>query len=143
MSHEWILTLHIVSVVCWLAALFYLPRLFVYHAQAEDSISIERFKIMERKLYRGIGTPAMLASLIFGLWLVSLSPEYYLSQRWFLIKAGLVVLLIGYHGACWYFLVQFRKDQVHRNHIFFRWFNEMPVILLIGIVAMVIVRPFQ
>ncbi|RLA39513.1 MAG: protoporphyrinogen oxidase HemJ [Gammaproteobacteria bacterium] len=143
MPHEWIEALHIISVVCWFAALFYLPRLFVYHAQAEDFISTERFKIMERKLYRGIATPAMVASLCFGIWLLSLAPEYYLSQPWFLVKFCLVLLLVGYHGACWYFLVQFREDRNHRSHVFFRWFNEMPVALLAGIVVMVVVRPFQ
>ena len=143
MPHEWIEALHIISVVCWFAALFYLPRLFVYHAQAEDLISTERFKIMERKLYRGIATPAMVASLCFGIWLVSLAPQYYLSQPWFLVKVGLVLLLVGYHGMCWHFLVQFREDLNHRSHVFYRWFNEMPVALLAGIVVMVVVRPFQ
>lgn len=143
MPHEWIETLHIISVICWFAALFYLPRLFVYHTQAEDQISIDRFKIMERKLYNGIGTPAMLASLGFGLWLVSLAPSYYLVQPWFLVKAGLVILLISYHGACWFFMTQLREGRNLRSHIFFRWFNEMPVLLLIGIIIMVVVRPFS
>lgn len=142
MPQEWIETLHIISVVCWFAALFYLPRLFVYHAQAEDQVSIERFKIMERKLFNGIGTPAMLASLGFGLWLAGLTPSYYLAQPWFLVKAILVLLLIGYHFACWYFMIELREGRNSHSHIFFRWFNEMPVLLLIGIVAMVVVRPF-
>src|SRR3990167_2766965 len=80
MPAEWIEALHIISVVCWFAALFYLPRLFVYHAMAEDRISIERFKIMERKLSRGIATPAMIAALTFGIWLASLAQDYYLHQ---------------------------------------------------------------
>ncbi len=142
MAPEWIEVLHIISVVCWFAALFYLPRLFVYHAQAEDQISIERFKIMERKLARGIGNPAMLASLIFGLWLASLTPNYYLAQPWFLVKVSLVLLLIAYHGACWYLMLQFREDKNRHSHVFYRWFNEAPVLILIGIVVMVVVRPF-
>lgn len=143
MPHEWIEALHIISVVCWFAALFYLPRLFVYHAQADDEISIERFKIMERKLYRAIATPAMVASLTFGLWLASLAPDYYFTQAWFLTKVSLVALLVLYHAACGYFITQFRWDNNRRTHVFFRWFNEMPVLLLIGIVIMVVVRPFQ
>ncbi len=143
MDHEWIEALHIISVVCWFAALFYLPRLYVYHAQAEDDISIERFKVMERKLYRGIGTPSMVATLVFGVWLVSLAPDYYLSQTWFGVKVFLVFLLLAYHGLCWHFLRQFRDNLNQRNHIFYRWFNEIPVLILIGVVVMVVVKPFQ
>jgi putative membrane protein len=82
------------AVICWFAALFYLPRLFVYHAMAEDAVSIDRFKLMERKLYRGIANPSMIATVILGLWLVYLNPQAYLSQGWFHLKALLVVVLI-------------------------------------------------
>lgn len=142
MPAEWIEALHIISVVCWFAALFYLPRLFVYHAMAEDQISIERFKIMERKLSRGIATPAMLAALTFGIWLASLAPDYYLHQGWFLAKVTLVTLLVVYHHACLYLLRQFRNDRNTRSHVFYRWFNEIPVVFLIAIVILVVVRPF-
>ncbi|MBK6960698.1 MAG: protoporphyrinogen oxidase HemJ [Gammaproteobacteria bacterium] len=142
MPAEWIEALHIISVVCWFAALFYLPRLFVYHAMAEDQISIERFKIMERKLSRGIATPAMLAALTFGIWLASLAPDYYLHQGWFLAKVTLVTLLVIYHHACLYLLRQFRNDRNTRSHVFYRWFNEIPVLFLIAIVILVVVRPF-
>lgn len=142
MPAEWIEALHIISVVCWFAALFYLPRLFVYHAMAEDRISIERFKIMERKLSRGIATPAMLAALTFGIWLASLAPDYYLHQGWFLAKVTLVTLLVIYHHACLYLLRQFRNDRNTRSHVFYRWFNEIPVLFLIAIVILVVVRPF-
>jgi len=142
MPAEWIEALHIISVVCWFAALFYLPRLFVYHAMAEDQISIERFKIMERKLSRGIATPAMLAALTFGIWLASLAPDYYLHQGWFLAKVTLVTLLVVYHHACLYLLRQFRNDRNTRSHVFYRWFNEIPVLFLIAIVILVVVRPF-
>jgi putative membrane protein len=81
--YKWVLAFHIIAVICWFAALFYLPRLFVYHAMSEDSISIERFKVMQRKLYRGIANPAMLATVILGLWLVSMAPAAYLSETWF------------------------------------------------------------
>jgi putative membrane protein len=142
MPAEWIEALHIISVVCWFAALFYLPRLFVYHAMAEDRISIERFKIMERKLSRSIATPAMLAALTFGIWLASLAPDYYLHQGWFLAKVTLVILLVIYHHACLYLLRQFRHDRNTRSHVFYRWFNEIPVLFLIAIVILVVVRPF-
>ncbi|MGB5098365.1 MAG: protoporphyrinogen oxidase HemJ [Porticoccaceae bacterium] len=142
MPAEWIEALHIISVVCWFAALFYLPRLFVYHAMAEDRISIERFKIMERKLSRGIATPAMIAALTFGIWLASLAPDYYLHQGWFLAKVTLVTLLVVYHHVCLYLLRQFRKDRNTRSHVFYRWFNEIPVFFLIAIVILVVVRPF-
>ena len=140
MATEWIEVAHIVSVVCWFAALFYLPRLFVYHAQAEDAISIERFKVMERKLSRGIASPAMIATLVFGIWLASLAPEYYLNQTWFRVKVTLVVLLVVYHHACLYLMRQFRNDNNTRSHVFYRWFNEIPVLFLIAIVSMVVVQ---
>lgn len=142
MPPEWIEALHIISVVCWFAALFYLPRLFVYHAGAADQISIDRFKIMERKLYRGIATPAMLATLGFGLWLASLAPNYYFAQAWFISKLVFVLILLAYHATCGYFLRQFGNDSNTRKPVFFRWFNELPVLLLVGIVIMVVVRPF-
>ena len=139
---EWIEVAHIVSVVCWFAALFYLPRLFVYHAQAVDEISIERFKVMERRLSRGIASPAMIATLVFGIWLASLAPDYYLHQGWFHVKVTLVVLLVGYHHVCLYLMRQFRNDNNTRSHKFYRWFNEIPVLFLIAIVTLVVVRPF-
>lgn len=142
MATEWIEVAHIVSVVCWFAALFYLPRLFVYHAQAEDKISIERFKVMERKLSRGIASPAMIATLVFGIWLASLAPDYYLNQTWFRVKVALVVLLVVYHLVCLYLMRQFLNDNNTRSHVFYRWFNEIPVVFLIAIVSLVVVRPF-
>lgn len=141
-GYTWFAAFHIISVICWFAALFYLPRLFVYHAMAEDQTGIERFKIMERKLYRGIATPAMVATIIFGLSLFISSPDYYLNSAWFRMKLALVGLLIVYHFICRYFLVQFRDDKNSHSHVFFRWFNEIPVLMLIGIVVLVKVKPF-
>jgi len=140
--YSWIEALHLISVICWFAALFYLPRLFVYHAMAEDQVSRDRFKIMERKLYRGIGTPSMVATLVFGGALFSTSPAYFLGAGWFQVKIILVTLLLAYHFCCWRFLVLFRDDRNTRSHVFYRWFNEVPVLMLVGIVVMVIVRPF-
>ncbi len=140
--YSWIEALHVISVICWFAALFYLPRLFVYHAMAQDSISLERFKIMERKLYRGIATPSMVASLVFGGALFYSAPSYFLGTGWFWVKMILVLLLVIYHFCCRYFLIRFRDNQNSRTHVFYRWFNEVPVLMLVGIVVMVIVRPF-
>ncbi|MEO0443825.1 MAG: CopD family protein [Pseudomonadota bacterium] len=121
--------------------LFYLPRLFVYHAMSEDSISNERFKIMERKLIRAIGNPSMIATYVFGIWLTSYSWPYYQAATWFWLKIAAVIMLTIYHHICVYFYKQFRDDNNTRSHIFYRWFNESPVILLIIIVCLVVVKP--
>jgi putative membrane protein len=141
MLYLWIKALHIVSIVCWFAALFYLPRLFVYHAQSEDTVSRERFIIMERKLYRGIMGPSMIASLVFGIWLIYLNPGW-LHQGWLHAKLLLVFLLIGYHHMCGAQLKRFARGENTRSHTFYRWFNEVPVVLLLLIVILVVVKPF-
>ena len=138
----WVKALHIVAVVCWFAGLFYLPRLFVYHAQTEDREGRERFKVMERKLYRGIMTPSAVVAVLLGLWLLAEAPEYYLKSGWMHAKLALVVLLVCHHVACGHFLRRFQEDANTRSHVFYRWFNEAPVVLLLGIVILVVVRPF-
>ncbi|WP_430460465.1 protoporphyrinogen oxidase HemJ [Thalassolituus sp. LLYu03] len=139
----WVKAFHIVAVVTWFAAIFYLPRLFVYHAAAEDTVSRERFKIMERKLYRGIMTPSMVVVIALGVWLISFNPDYYLVQtHWLHAKLTLVALLVAYHFYCGHLLKVFRDDNNQRSHVFYRWFNEIPVFLLIAIVILVVVRPF-
>ncbi|HKS11768.1 MAG TPA: protoporphyrinogen oxidase HemJ [Pseudomonas sp.] len=141
MLYLWIKALHIVSVVCWFAGLFYLPRLFVYHAQSKDSISQERFITMERKLYRGIMGPAMIATFVFGIWLASLAPGF-LGQGWMHAKLTLVILLTGYHHMCGAQLKRFARGENTRSHVFYRWFNEVPVVILLAIVILVVVKPF-
>ncbi len=141
MLYLWLKALHIIAIVCWFAGLFYLPRLFVYHAMAEDEPSRERFKIMERKLYRGIMGPSMIATLVFGIWMLYLNPAW-LSQGWLHAKLTLVILLIGYHHACGSLLKRFARGETRRGHVFFRWFNEVPVLFLIAIVILVVVKPF-
>ena len=136
----WVKAFHIIAVICWFAMLFYLPRLFVYHAMAEDEISKERFKVMERKLYRGIGTPSMIATLVLGIWLASMNWGYYSQASWFWIKVFLVVLLVGYHHMCGYHLKALKEDRSEKSHIYFRWFNEAPVVVLIGVVILVVVK---
>lgn len=138
----WIKALHIIAVITWMAALFYLPRLFVYHSMSEDSISRERFKIMERKLLRGIANPSMIAVFIFGGWMIWLGWEVYSTQIWFWCKMALVALMVVYHHACIAYWKQLRDDRCNKSHTFFRVFNELPVFLLIGIVILVVVKPF-
>lgn len=138
----WIKAFHIVAVVCWFAAIFYLPRLFVYHAMAEDQVSKDRFIIMERKLFNGICTPSAVLTVILGIVLISFNPSYYMSSGWMHAKLGLVFLLIVYHLMCWRVLKQFRDGDNSRSHVFYRYFNELPVFLLIGIVILVVVKPF-
>lgn len=138
----WVKAFHIIAVVCWFAAIFYLPRLFVYHAMSEDTATIERFKIMERKLYRGIMTPSMIATVILGLWLISYNVDYYMSQGWLHAKLSLVILLIGFHFYCGHIMKQFRDDTNTKSHKFFRVLNEVPVFALVAIVILAVVRPF-
>ncbi|MDN5848549.1 MAG: protoporphyrinogen oxidase HemJ [Nitrococcus sp.] len=140
MLYLWIKAFHIIFVIAWFAGLFYLPRLFVYHAMATDASSRERFKVMERKLYRGIMTPSGALTVIFGGWLLYLSPAW-LAQGWLHLKLVLVALLIGYHVYCGKLLHRFRDDQNTRSHVWYRWFNELPVVGLIAIVILVVVKP--
>lgn len=138
----WVKAFHIIFMVTWFSGLFYLPRLFVYHALSTDPISIERFKIMERKLYFGIATPGALFTILFGLWLISFNPKAYMHMPWFHIKLGLVLLLVifhGYLGLLWY---KFKKDRNKHSHVFYRIINEIPVLFLIFIVVLAIVKPF-
>lgn len=135
----WIKTFHIVFVVTWFAGLFYLPRLFVYHALTEDEISNQRFKVMERKLFFGIATPSAVLALGTGLWLWL---GYGFGGMWLMYKLLLVLILITYHLWCWRYLTMFRTDRNVRSHVFFRLFNELPVVLLIVIVALVVLKPF-
>lgn len=138
----WVKAFHIIAVVCWFAALFYLPRLFVYHAQTTDNDGNERFKIMERKLYRGIATPSMIATLVLGGWLASYQWSYYLSAGWFHAKVFLVLLLVVYHFICRAHLRAFQTNSNRKSHVYFRYFNELPVLTLIAIVIFVVVKPF-
>jgi len=135
----WIKTLHITFMVTWFAGLFYLPRLFVYHAMTADAAGIERFKVMERKLYYGIMTPGALITIATGLWLWL---AYGISGGWLHAKLGLVAVLIAYHLWCAKLLNDFKHDRNRRTHIWYRWFNEFPVLILFLAVALVVVKPF-
>jgi protoporphyrinogen IX oxidase len=135
----WIKSLHLVFVVAWFAGLFYLPRLYVYHAQSSDSISLERFKVMERKLYRGIMTPCMVLALVFGTWLWL---GYGFHGGWLRAKLTLVLLLVGYHFWLGKLRGDFARDASRRSPIFYRWINELPLVFLVAIVILVVVKPF-
>lgn len=134
----WVKALHIVFMVTWFAGLFYLPRLFVYHAQSTDTVSIERFKVMERKLYYAIMAPGAVLTLASGLWLWL---GWGFSGGWLHAKLALVATLIGYHFWCGKLLADFRNDRNTRGHAWFRWFNEFPVLILFSIVILVVVKP--
>ncbi|MDQ8037530.1 MAG: protoporphyrinogen oxidase HemJ [Pedobacter sp.] len=138
----WLKAFHVIAVVCWFAGLFYLPRLFVYHAQTEDEAGRERFKIMERKLYRGIMWPSLVLTVLFGGWMLGENWAFYKTQGWLHAKLALVALLVVYHLLCGHFLRELAADRSHKSHVFFRVFNELPVLALVAIVILVIVRPF-
>lgn len=139
----WLKALHLISMVTWFAGLFYLPRLFVYHAMSDDRISLERFKVMERKLYWGITTPGMILNFIFGIWmLVDYAWASYGQSGWLHAKLGLLVLLVLYHIQCGRWLADFKYDRNRRSHVYYRWMNEVPVLFLVGIVLLAALKPF-
>lgn len=142
MLYLWLKALHIIAMVCWFAGLFYLPRLFVYHAMSEDQASRDRFCIMERKLYRGIMLPSLLATVILGIAMLALNPGLFATGGWMHAKLALVVLLIGYHHMCGAQLKRFARGETPHGHVYYRWFNEVPVLFLLAIVILVVVRPF-
>jgi putative membrane protein len=139
----WLKAFHLIFMVTWFAGLFYLPRLFVYHAMAADAVSVERFKIMERKLYYGIMTPGLVITLVFGIWmLVDYAWAAYGSMGWLHAKLFLLVLLVIYHGFCGVWLQAFKHDRNRHSHVFFRWVNEIPVVFLFAIVLLAVIKPF-
>lgn len=134
----WVKSLHIIFMVSWFAGLFYLPRLFVYHAMATDAVSRDRFVVMERKLFFGIMTPAAVMTVFFGSWLwlgLGITPN------WLWAKLALVIVLLGYHMYCGRIWLDFKHGQNRHTHVYYRWFNEFPVLLLAGIVILVVVKP--
>ena len=132
-------SLHLIFMVTWMAGLFYLPRLFVYHAQADDRISIERFKIMERKLFWGIATPGGVLTIAFGLWLWL--GWFQGAGLWLHAKLALVAVLIAYHAWCGKLMLDFRHERNTHGHVWYRWFNEFPVLVLVGVVLLVVFKP--
>jgi putative membrane protein len=135
----WIKSLHIIFVVTWFAGLFYLPRLFVYHSTATDKEGRERFKIMERKLFYGIMTPGGILTIVFGLWLWL---GYGITGAWLHVKLALVAVLIVYHIYCGKLMLDFKHDRNTHGHVFYRWLNEFPTLILVAGVILVVVKPF-
>jgi len=138
----WVKAFHIIFMTAWFAGIFYLPRLFVHHAMSEDSATRERLAIMERKLYRFI-TPFMVLTVGLGLWMLfDYAWATYSHMLWLHIKLALVVVLVGYHFYCGHLVKEFAAGRIARGHVFYRWFNEFPVLLLFAIVILVVVKPF-
>lgn len=139
----WLKALHLIFMVTWFAGLFYLPRLFVYHAMSADDISNERFKVMERKLYYGIMTPGMIITFIFGIWMLTdYAWAIYGHSGWLHAKLGLLFILVIYHVLCGMWLLDFKHDRNKRSHVYYRWMNEVPVLFLVGIIILAVVKPF-
>jgi putative membrane protein len=138
----WLKAWHLIGMVTWFAGLFYLPRLFVYHAMSDDRPSVERFKVMERKLYYGITTPGAIFTWVFGLWMLyDYAWAVWGGQLWLTLKLLLLGLLVAYHLYCGKLVKNFKHDRNTRSHVWFRWFNELPVIALVAIVLLAVFKP--
>jgi putative membrane protein len=144
--YGWIKAIHIIAVIAWMAGMLYLPRLFVYHCAAETgSVQLETFKVMERRLLRGIINPAMIATWVFGLWLAWLGPDSHygwFASGWLQAKLALVVILSGVHGLFARWVKAFGRDENRHSQKFYRIINEVPTVLMIVIVILVVLKPF-
>ncbi len=141
--YPWIKSFHIISMVAWMAGLFYLPRLFVYHCDTKPgSTDSERFKVMERRLMKQITNPAMIATFLFGVILVFTPGVIDWSAGWWHVKLLCLILMMGFHGAMSKWRREFMEDRNTKSQKFYRIANEVPTVLLVVIVIMVIVRPF-
>ena len=142
MLMHWVKAFHLIGMVAWFSGLFYLPRLYVYHADAHDTISLKRFNIMESKLYYIIMTPAAIITVILGLILLSAHPTRYLQASWMQMKLILVALLIGYHIYLGHLLKRFKKQANTYSSTYYRFINEIPTLILISTILLVVIRPF-
>ena len=142
--YSWILAFHVMSVISWMAMLFYLPRLFIYHVEHSDrgAVFTDVIKIQEQKLWKYIGQPAFIASLISGLLMLFLNSSLFESGYWIFVKLFAVTLLIAYHFSLNYFRKILFEDRCSKSGKFFRFYNELPTLLMIIIVIMVVVKPF-
>ena len=137
----WLKAFHIIFVITWFAGLFYLPRLFVHHAMTDDSATSDRLKIMERKLYR-FTTPSMALTILLGFAMLIPNWNIYAAYGWIYIKLFFIVLLIIYHLWCGRIVKTFANDANQKSHVWYRWFNEAPVVALFVIVILAVVKPF-
>lgn len=141
--YDWIKALHIIAVISWMAGMLYLPRLFVYHVDAEKgSVKSETFKIMERRLLKYIMTPALAATWIFALLMIAAKSEYLFSQGWFHAKFTLVFIMSGIHGVFSKWVKVFAAEENTKTTKFYKIWNEVPTVLMIGIVILAVVKPF-
>ncbi len=136
----WLQSFHIIFMVTWFAGLFYLPRLFVYHAMANDAAGIKRLQIMEHKLFWGIMTPGGILTSLFGFWMLILNWGIYMQQTWIYIKLGLIMLLVIYHIWCGMIMIRFKHCANRHSHTWYRWFNEIPTVALTGIVLLAVLK---
>ena len=137
----WLKAFHIIFVVCWFAGLFYLPRIFVYYAASEHLVVRAQLAVMARKLYRFV-TPFMILAITLGLVMIASNPDYYLASNWMRLKLGCVALLVVYHFICGRYVRAINDNRNQRNHVFYRFFNEIPVLFLFGIVLLAVLKPF-
>jgi putative membrane protein len=144
--YDWIKAFHIIAVIAWMAGMLYLPRLFVYHCAAEKgSVQSETFKVMERRLLRGIINPAMIAAIALGLWLAWLGPDSHygwFASGWLWAKIALVLALSAVHGLFGRWVKAFAADSNPHSQRFYRFINEVPTVLMIAIVILVVLKPF-
>lgn len=137
----WLKALHIVFVVCWFAGIFYMPRILVYHAASDNAQVREQLAVMARKLYRFV-TPLMVIAIALGLALFALNPAYYLESTWFWLKFAGVIVLLAYHLVCGSYIKAACGDKNARGHVYYRFFNEIPVLFLFAIVILAVLKPF-
>lgn len=137
----WLKAFHIIFVVCWFAGIFYLPRIFVYYAASEHPEVRMQLALMARKLYRFV-TPFMLIAIAFGVAMISTNPGYYLGAHWMWLKLGGVVVLVIYHIMCGRYVRAINDDRNQHGHVFYRFFNEIPVLFLFAIVILAVLKPF-
>jgi protoporphyrinogen IX oxidase len=146
MAYDWVKAFHIIAVIAWMAGMLYLPRLFVYHCAAEKgSVQSETFKLMERRLLRGIINPAMIATWLLGLWLAWHGPDSrygWFAAPWLQAKFALVLALSAVHGLFARWTKAFGRDENQNSQKFYRTINEVPTIIMIAIVILVVLKPF-
>jgi putative membrane protein len=137
----WLKAFHIIFIVCWFAGLFYLPRIFVYYAASEPRVVRAQLAIIARKLHRFV-TPFMIIAIVLGLAMMAMNPDYYLKSRWMWLKLGGVAFLIIYHVICGRYVQAINDNRNQHSHVFYRFFNEIPVLFLFGIVILAVLKPF-
>ena len=138
----WLKAFHLIFVVCWFAGLFYLPRIFVYYAASEHPETRQQLAVMARRLYRFV-TPFMLIAIALGLAMMARNPDYYLHATWLWLKLAGVAFLVIYHFQCGRYVEAINADADRHSHVFYRFFNEVPVIFLFAIVLLAVLKPFS